>query len=268
MLFSAPDQLFMAPNGHGGCLLGLASSGALEDMRRRGIEQLSYFQVDNPFARPADPLFLGLHDLAGAGMSSKVVAKRDAGEKVGVLGLMDGVLGCIEYSDLPAELREARDDQGELRFRAGNIAVHVLSRRFVEELTESGLELPWHVARKEMKVVDATGEPGTVTGFKFETFVFDALARSKGSVTLEVARELEFNPVKNRSGEDSPDSCRAALCALFAGWVTAAGGALPERDAQGNHPVEVDPRRAESQDEFLAHGPLEPEQQDGGHLYA
>src|SRR5262249_46378912 len=40
VLFSARDALFLAPNGHGGCLLGLASSGALDDMRRRGLEQL------------------------------------------------------------------------------------------------------------------------------------------------------------------------------------------------------------------------------------
>ncbi len=112
LLFAARDALFLAPNGHGGCLLALASSGALEDMRARGIEQISYFQVDNPLARPADPLFLGLHRLAGAGMSSKVVQKRDAAEKVGVLGQVDGALSCIEYSDLPADLREARAEGG------------------------------------------------------------------------------------------------------------------------------------------------------------
>jgi UDP-N-acetylglucosamine/UDP-N-acetylgalactosamine diphosphorylase len=148
VLFSAPDALFLAPNGHGGCLLGLASSGALDDMQRRGLSELSYFQVDNPLVRPADPLFLGLHHAAGAGMSSKVVPKRDAAEKVGVLGRVDGKLACIEYSDLPAELREAREPGGELRFRAGNIAVHALAVGFLERLTRGGLELPWHLARK------------------------------------------------------------------------------------------------------------------------
>ena len=203
ILFSEPASLFLAPNGHGGCLLGLSSSGALDDMQRRGIEHVSYFQVDNPLARPADALFLGLHARAGAGMSSKVVAKRDAAEKVGVIGRIDGTLGCIEYSDLPAELREARDEGGDLRFRAGNIAIHALSLGFLREVTEGELELPWHVARKTMKVVDEAGATTEVTGFKFETFVFDALARSPASVTLEVARELEFSPVKNKELDDS-----------------------------------------------------------------
>lgn len=267
LLFSARDSLFLAPNGHGGSLSGLARSGALADMRRRGVEQISYFQVDNPLVRPTDPLFLGLHDLAGAGMSSKVVQKRDAHEKVGVIGRMDGALGCIEYSDLPDELREARDDQGHLRFGAGNIAVHLLRVEFVERLTDAGLELPWHVARKAIRAVAPDGTEEERPGFKFETFVFDALARSSASVTLEVERAQEFSPVKNRTGQDSPATTRRDLCRLYARWVTAAGLELPPADAEGNHPVEVDPRLAETQDEFLAHGALRPHVDPAGHHY-
>lgn len=266
VLFAAPDRLFLAPNGHGGCLLGLASSGALEDMRARGLELLSYFQVDNPLVRPADSLFLGLHALDDAGMSTKVVEKRDAGEKVGVIGHIDGVLGCIEYSDLPDELREERDPSGALRFRAGNIAVHALSVGFLESVTRGELSLPWHVARKTIQVADEGGALVETTGFKFETFVFDALARSPRSVTLEVDRGVEFSPVKNKDGEDSPATAKAALCSLFAEWVRAAAGKLPEPDAAGNVPVEVDPRHAETQDEFLARGGA-PDVHPTGHVY-
>jgi len=267
LLFSARDSLFLAPNGHGGSLSGLARSGALADMRRRGVEQISYFQVDNPLVRPTDPLFLGLHDLAGAEMSSKVVEKRDAHEKVGVIGRMNGALGCIEYSDLPDELREARADDGSLRFGAGNIAVHMLRVEFVERLTADGLELPWHVARKTMTVAGPDGTEHEVIGFKFETFIFDALARSPRSVTLEVERALEFSPVKNRTGQDSPASTRRDLCRLYAGWVEAAGLELPAADEEGIHPVEVDPGLAETQDEFLAHGELRPDVRPTGHFY-
>ena len=267
ILLSGSGELFLAPNGHGGCLLGLESSGALEDMRRRGLEQISYFQVDNPLVRPTDPLFLGLHALAGAGMSSKVVDKRNASEKVGVIGRIDGRMGCIEYSNLPAELREARDPGGTLRFRAGNIAVHALAVDFVERVTRGELDLPWHAARKTMKVVATDGTPHEVTGYKFETFVFDALAQSPTSVTMEVDRSQEFSPVKNRTGEDSPLSARRDLCGLFEGWVRAAGLEPPPPDRDGIRPIEVDPRVAETQDDFLAHGQLEPDVRPTGHLY-
>jgi len=266
ILMQGPDRLFLAPDGHGGVLLALARSGGLDHARERGIEQLSYFQVDNPLVRPADPLFIGLHAGAGAGMSAKAVSKRDAAEKVGVLGRVDGKMGCIEYSDLPGEQREARDAEGRLLFRAGNIAVHVLALEFVEEVTRGDLELPWHLARKSMRVFQ-DGAEREVEGVKFETFVFDALERSPASVILEVERSREFSPVKNAQGQDSPATTRRDLCALFAGWVEAAGLPLPEPDAEGVRPLEVDPVLAEDREGFLARLPLEPRRSERGHLY-
>jgi len=267
VLFAAPDSLFMAPNGHGGSLLALQRSGGLAHMRERGIEQVSYFQVDNPLARPADPLFVGLHAAEDCGMSSKVVKKRGPGEKVGVIGRINGKLGCIEYSDLPEELKGARDSDGELSFRAGNIAAHMLRTSFVQELTRDRLELPWHVARKSMKAAAPDGTIHERAGFKFETFVFDALGDSRRSVTLEVERGLEFSPVKNAAGADSPATCRADLCALFAPWLAAAGEELPPVDEDGNPPVEIDPRVAETQEEFLARSDRKALRHEGGVVY-
>lgn len=267
ILMAAKDELFLAPNGHGGTLSALQTSGCLADAAARGIEALSYFQVDNPLALPADALFLGLHAVEGAAMSSKVVKKRDAAEKVGVIGKVNGVLGCIEYSDLPEELRAATDERGELLFGAGNIAAHVFERRFLEELTQAGgIELPWHVARKRMKVMDESGALVERDGAKFETFVFDALGRAERSVTLETERRLEFSPVKNAEGSDSPASTRADLTALFADWLRAAG-IEPPPGAQGGFPLEVDPRFAEDAEAFAARLPHEPEPHPRGLLY-
>lgn len=267
ILLAGRDALFLAPNGHGGVLQGLRDSGAVADMRARGLTQLSYFQVDNPLVRPADPLFLGLHDLAQAGMSSKFVRKRDALEKVGVIGRVDGKLGCIEYSDMPAALREARDAAGELRFGAGNIAVHVLAVDFLDELTSGDLSLPWHVARKQMKTVEPTGVAVERTGFKFETFVFDALARAERSVTLEVERSYEFSPVKNATGEDSPATARADLRRMHAAWLRAAGLPLPPAAEDGHPNVEVDPLLAETEADFHALEAPKPHVGAHGHLY-
>lgn len=266
ILMSSACRPFLAPSGHGGSIGAFAASGALDHARSLGLEQISYFQVDNPLARPADALFLGLHARAGAGMSSKVVAKRDPDEKVGVLARSGGMLGCIEYSDLPAELRHARDPDGQLTYRAGNIALHVLALDFLEELARGELRLPWHVAEKEM-LVHTTGGPARVRGSKFETFVFDALGRSPKSVVLEVERALEFSPVKNKSGPDSPASARADLCRLHSGWARAAGLELPRAQIEGQPAVEVDPCLAEDLESFLELGRPRPETRNGGHWY-
>jgi UDP-N-acetylglucosamine/UDP-N-acetylgalactosamine diphosphorylase len=266
ILMKAPGELFLAPNGHGGALLAMREHGVLDHARERGIEEFSYFQVDNPLARPADPLFVGLHVEAGAGMSTKVVAKANPSEKVGVLGKIDGQLGCIEYSDLPEELRGAREASGELTYRAGNIALHMIARAFVEQLTEGGLKLPWHVAEKTMLVSEG-GRTVERQGAKFETFVFDALGQSPASVTLEVDRGLEFSPVKNASGEDSPATARAHLCRLHAGWAAAAGLPLPNPGADEIHPVEVCPLVAEDETDFLERRGIAPIATEKGHLY-
>src|SRR5262249_20656310 len=149
-----------------------------------------------------------------------------------------------------------------------NIAVHALSVSFLERVTRGGLELPWHLARKKMKVVEVDGRNVEREGVKFETFVFDALASSPSSVVMEVDRAEEFSPVKSQSGEDSPRSCRADVCRLFERWVRAAGLPLPPPDTEGIRPIEVDPLCAETQDEFLARPAPRPDVRPTGHLYS
>ncbi|HKE01744.1 MAG TPA: UTP--glucose-1-phosphate uridylyltransferase [Planctomycetota bacterium] len=252
LVLASRSRLFRNPDGHGGSLLALARSGFLHRCRAEGADQLFYFQVDNPLARLGEPLFLGLHARARAGMSSKVVAKRDAGEKVGVLALRGGRVVCVEYSDLPASLRDATDAKGRLLYRAGNIAIHALSVPFVESLTRGGLALPWHRAEKKVAGVRDDGTVGDMPGVKFETFVFDALARSESSVTLEVDRADEFAPVKNAEGDDSPATARRALCAYFERWLRKAGLPAPPPGPEGYPVVEVHPHFAFDFAEFQA----------------
>jgi len=179
VLLAEKDQLAWSPDGHGGCLPALRRSGALEDMARRGVEYISYFQVDNPLVRCVDPLFIGLHAEAGAGMSAKVLPKRQPKEKLGNFCTVDGRVTVIEYSDLPDELAFATRDDGTLVFNAGSIAIHVLSRWLVEELTAGGAcRLPFHRADKEVPYIDANGDrvqPEEPNAAKLEMFIFDAL---------------------------------------------------------------------------------------------
>jgi UDP-N-acetylglucosamine/UDP-N-acetylgalactosamine diphosphorylase len=199
-------------------------------MAHRGIEQIFYFQVDNPLARVLDPLFIGHHELAVAQMSTKVVAKTDPHEKVGLVGKVDGRTAVIEYSDLDAELANSRDPDGKLTFRAGNIAIHMLTREFVEDHASGGLELPVHRADKRVAHVDDGGsvvEPTRPNAIKLEMFVFDALPLAERTTTQEVLREDEFAPVKNKSGTDSPQTAADALSAQARRWLAAAGLSAP-----------------------------------------
>lgn len=251
LILESMDSLALAPDGHGGTLTALARSGILDQLDARGIEELFYFQVDNPLARLLDPVYLGFHRARGAQMSSKACAKRDASEKVGVFARNEERLGIIEYSDLPKELMEARDEAGRLRYRAGNIAIHVIRVDFVRSLTRGGLRLPYHRAVKAIPTIDAVGAPlraDRKNGVKFETFIFDALPLAERSVVLEAARHEEFSPIKNREGEDSAESCTRDLDAMFRRWMRAAG-----IDSSAPHgTIEIAPTFALDEADFVA----------------
>lgn len=255
LLREAPDRLALSPDGHGGLLMALRTSGALDEMAAAGIETLFTYQVDNPLVRTCRPEFLGHHSLAGAQMSSVVVRKLSAQERMGVIAHVDDRPGVVEYSDLPDELAQARDDAGELVYWAGSIAVHCIERTFAERLTGDGVRLPYHRALKRVPHIDDAGnavEPEAPNAVKFETFLFDALAYAERTIAVEAERAVEFAPVKNASGADSPDTARRALNRLYAGWIEAAGVGVP-RDADGE-PVdlEIDPRLALDADELAA----------------
>ncbi|MEX0742408.1 MAG: UDPGP type 1 family protein, partial [Phycisphaeraceae bacterium] len=199
-LLTEPGKLATNPDGHGGSLRALHTSGALQDMADRGIQHISYFQVDNPLVRCIDPLFIGLHAIDRAQMSSKMVVKAGPLERVGNFCLADGRVTVIEYSDLPDELAEQRNADGSLRFNAGSIAIHVIDVDFVRELNRGRFGLPFHRAVKKVPHVDlATGnrvEPTEPNAVKLETFVFDALPLCERSIVLETLRQDEFAPIK------------------------------------------------------------------------
>ena len=231
ILLDAKDSLALAPNGHGGTLLALRRSGALDKMARDGNDVISYFQVDNPLAPVIFPLFAGLHDLENSDMSAISLTKTGPFEKLGNFCLSEGRLHIIEYSDLPAELAESRDAAGELRFRAGSPAIHLFRRAFIERLTADGqLRLPWHRADKKVPYLDETGkriEPAEPNAVKLESFIFDALPLAERTLILEGDRETMFAPTKNKTGVDSVESCRRSILARDAKRLAAAGFPLP-----------------------------------------
>ncbi len=240
--------LSTSPDGHGGMLRALAAHGMLEVMQSRGIEHLFYHQVDNPTALVCDPVLLGLHLQQRSDLTTKVVAKASPEEKMGVLVTINGKTEIIEYSDLPGEEAHRKDDAGDLVFWAGNTAIHVFRREFIESLLGEELSLPFHIAHKKIPHVNNSGKnvvPDSPNGNKFEQFIFDALPHAQVALVVEGDREREFNPVKNSEGNDSPVTSRAALKRIAKDWIEQAGGVI---DSSAR--VEISPLVALDQEEL------------------
>lgn len=247
VLLAAPDHLALSPDGHGGTLAALAAPGpdggpsCLAEMAARGVRTLFYFQVDNPMVQIADPGFIGLHRAAGAEVSFKIVEKVEPDERVGVVVEVEGRPTVIEYSDLPPALAELREPDGGLSLWAGSIAIHLFERSFIERIVGDA-SLPFHRALKKVPHLDVAGvlvEPKAPNAVKFETFIFDALPLADRYAVVECDRTVEFEPLKNAIGPDSPQSVRARMTDLFAGWLEQAGATVARRD-DGSVPFSIE----------------------------
>ncbi len=256
LLLGEKHALALNPDGHGGSLTALAKSGALSDMARRGVNQISYFQVDNPNVRCIDPLFIGLHVQDGAQMSSKMLRKANPKEKVGVFCVAAGKPCVIEYSDMPDALAEEKGEDGTLRFDAGSIAIHMISLSFAQRFAKGRgeLQLPFHRAEKAVPFIDPdSGErvqPDAPNAVKLERFIFDALPLAEHSIILETDRTEEFAPIKNAEGTDSPESSRRLQTARAARWLEAHGVEIPYKDGVVDAVIEISPLTALSAEDL------------------
>lgn len=218
-------------------------------MRKRGIQHIHTYCVDNCLVRVADPVFIGFAASKDVDIATKVVRKRNAAESVGLILLKNGKPDVVEYSEIDKETAEAKDPKQPdvLKFRAANIVNHYYSFRFFESIESWANKLPHHVARKKIPCINIeTGEPikpEKPNGIKLEQFVFDVfpMIPLEKFACIEVKREDEFSPLKNAkdTGEDDPDTSKRDIMQQGKRWIEKAGGVVvSEGDAPG---VEVSP---------------------------
>jgi UDP-N-acetylglucosamine/UDP-N-acetylgalactosamine diphosphorylase len=251
VLLASKEEIAFSPDGHGGTIAALNAPGpnggpsCFDEMAGQGITTLFYFQVDNPIVKIADPAFLGLHIQDRAEMSFKVIEKVAPDEKVGVVVTVDGKPQVIEYSDLPSELAERREPDGRLQLWAGSIAIHLFDLAFLRRLASGEIALPFHRAIKKVPFVGDDGtvvNPSAPNAVKFEQFIFDALPLAERFSLVETDRAIEFEPLKNATGPDSPATVRQRMSDNFADWLETAGARVERRsDGSVAFGIEISP---------------------------
>lgn len=250
ILLDAPGRVATAPDGNGGLYAALraplapgSSDSVLSDLEKRGVKYLHAYGVDNCLVKVGDPVFLGVCIDRNVATGVKVVRKTDPNESVGVVALRNGRFSVVEYSEIPKELAQARDESGELQMRAANIANHFYTTEFLaRDVPNFEGEMAYHVARKKIPTIDANGErfkPDTPNGIKLELFIFDVFPHVDRLAIHEVPRKEEFSPLKNApgTGADDPETSRRDLLSEHRRWLTEAGATVAEGAA-----VELSPR--------------------------
>lgn len=212
VLLEGKDRISLSPNGNGGWFKSLVNAGCLDHMKEIGVEWLTVFAVDNVCQRINDPAFVGATIESGRDCGAKVIAKANPTEKVGVLCLEDGKPSIVEYYEITEDMKNLRDERGELLYKFGVILNYMFKLSKLEDILRD--TMPVHVVEKKIPFINEQGElvkPTEPNGYKFETLVLDMIHLMDSCLSYEVVREREFAPVKNPTGVDSVESARELL---------------------------------------------------------
>lgn len=212
ILLEGKDRISLSPNGNGGWFKSLVNAGCLDHMKEIGVEWLTVFAVDNVCQRINDPAFVGATIASGRDCGAKVIAKANPTEKVGVLCLEDGKPSIVEYYEITDDMKNLRDERGELLYKFGVILNYMFKLSKLEDILRD--TMPVHVVEKKIPYINEQGElvkPTEPNGYKFETLVLDMIHLMDSCLSYEVVREREFAPVKNPTGVDSVESARELL---------------------------------------------------------
>ncbi len=209
LLIGKNKLIKLASDGNGGTFTSLRTSGALADMKERGIEWVFIGGVDNVLLKMADTTLLGLAIEQNVQIASKSIVKANPQEKVGVFCKMNGHPKVIEYTELPEKMAEEIDSNGELKYGESHIMCNLFTIEAIEKISKE--TLIYHQALKKNSYLDEYGKeinPQDANSYKFEAFIFDAFPLFDDIAILRGKREFDFAPVKNKEGVDSPRTAK------------------------------------------------------------
>ena len=233
LLLAGRGQLFLSPDGHGGTVAALGKSGALDQMRERGIEQLFYLQVDNPLVPICDPLLIGHHLEAESELTSLTVKKKHALEKWGNFAMIDGKMHVIEYSDLPTTLLSKPTIR---EISSSGLAAWQSTSSNAPCSSEHSIWLKCCPFMSRARRLPASTRRGSLShranpmasssSASFST----CCPYAERPLVVEYREEDCFAPLKNAPGAkiDTPDYVRLMLLEMHKRWLTAAGAVVGE----------------------------------------
>ena len=117
---------------------------------------------------------------------------------------MDGKPGVVEYTEITEEMANERDEEGELLFGDAHFGCNFFDVDLLSRIVSE--KLPMHAALKKNKAIMANGEFEEINTYKFEAFIFDAFSMAKDIIICRVKRDEEIAPIKNREGDESPET--------------------------------------------------------------
>ena len=193
----------------GGIFNSMLKKGVLEDMKSRGIKWTFIGSVDNVLLKSVDSLLIGMSQVNNTPVGTRTILKNAPNERVGIFCKQNNKVKVIEYTEIPEEIAEKKDKNGEFVFGESHIMCNLFH---IDSLKRASTkELNYHVAFKKSNYIDENGDlviPSEPNCYKFEKFIFDAFSIFDDISILRGKREEDFAPVKNAKGIDSPETAK------------------------------------------------------------
>ena len=196
-----------AANGNGGIFTSMNKTGVLADIEKRNINWVFISSIDNALLQIADTTLLGLAIDRKVEIATKSLVRNSPEEKVGAICRRNGKIGVIEYSEMSDEMKNKRNEDGELTYAESHIMCNLFSINALKLLSDK--PLPYHIAHKKSEYLNYDGnivKPTEPNVYKFETFIFDSWEYFDNIAILRGKREEDFAPIKNKEGVDSPET--------------------------------------------------------------
>ena len=121
ILLSNKGTIKEAADGNGGIFSSMNKNGITDDITSRKIKWLFIGSIDNALLKMVDPLLIGIAQSTGVLAAAKSLVKCSPTEKVGVFCKRNNKPSVIEYTELPEEMANLRDEKGELFYGESHI---------------------------------------------------------------------------------------------------------------------------------------------------
>lgn len=139
-----------ASDGNGSIFKSMYMKGVLDDMKEKGIEWVYIGSIDNVLLKMVDTLLMGVAIKEDSQIATRSIFKNTPRERIGSLCIQDGKVKVIEYSELPEDMIEAKDENGEILFGESHVMCNLFSLKALEKISLQNLQ--YHKAHKNTAI--------------------------------------------------------------------------------------------------------------------